>query len=149
MNAFFTSIHVVNCIALIIVVLLQAGKGAGLAGVFGASSAAGAQLFGGKGAGGFLGRLTAILAVVFMFTSIILTLIGGNEGTPRSVVAEQASETPAAPAPMTGTPLPGGSAVPGGAAPSGDAGTATPGAGSAGGATGGGAGGDAATGTDG
>jgi len=138
MKPFLTSIHVLNCIVLIIVVLLQAGKGAGMAGVFGASSATGQQIFGGRGAGGFLGRLTAILAIVFMFTSIVLTLIGGDQTQPRSVVSEQAREMPVGPA-GTGTPgAPGATApgtVPGLTTPAGEAGTdagaATPSAGDA------------------
>src|SRR5262249_24966838 len=96
MVPFLTFIHVLNCYGLLIVVLLQAGRGAGMAGVFGAS-AAGSQIFGGRGAGGFLGRLTAIMAIVFMISSIALTLSRTGSQTPRSVVREAARE--AAPAP--------------------------------------------------
>ena len=112
MTALLTFIHVANCIALMIVVLLQAGRGAGMAGVFGASSA-GQQIFGGRGAGGFLGRLTAILAVVFMFTSIGLTLLGPEKGGTRSVIREAAQEA-SMPAGGTtpGTEIPSGGVVP-------------------------------------
>jgi preprotein translocase subunit SecG len=105
MVAFLTFIHILNCIGLIIVVLLQAGRGAGMAGVFGASSA-GTQIFGGRGAGGFLGRLTAIMAIVFMITSVTLTLARPTASKTRSVVREAAEKAPAPPG--GGTEIPGG-----------------------------------------
>jgi preprotein translocase subunit SecG len=113
MTALLTFIHVANCIALMIVVLLQAGRGAGMAGVFGASSA-GQQIFGGRGASGFLGRLTAILAIVFMFTSIGLTLLGpAKGGGARSVVREAAREASMPTGgPASGTATPSGEVVP-------------------------------------
>src|SRR4029077_8208276 len=63
-------IHVVACIFLIVVVLLQTGKGADMGAVFGGGSQ---TLFGSGGAGNFLTRLTTATAVVFMLTSLILT----------------------------------------------------------------------------
>lgn len=64
-------IHVVVCLFLILVVLLQQGKGGGLAGLAGG----GAQVFGGRGAGNFMTRLTAICAAVFMLTSVSLAYL--------------------------------------------------------------------------
>jgi preprotein translocase subunit SecG len=63
-------IHVVSCFFLIVVVLLQTGKGADMGAVFGGGSQ---TLFGSGGAGNFLTRLTTATAVVFMLTSLILT----------------------------------------------------------------------------
>ena len=68
-----TGIHVLICIGLIIVVLLQTGKGAGMASVFGGGG--GGSLMGGKGFGGILAKATAGLAIAFMVMSITLTLI--------------------------------------------------------------------------
>lgn len=63
-------VHIVTCLLLIGVVLLQQGKGADMGAVFGGSSS---TIFGSSGAGNFLTRLTTGLAVVFMLTSLTLT----------------------------------------------------------------------------
>jgi len=63
-------IHLLACIVLIIIVLLQADKGEGLSGAFG-SSGTGA-VFGKRGASGFFAKATAGAAVVFMLTSFWL-----------------------------------------------------------------------------
>jgi preprotein translocase subunit SecG len=64
-----TILHVLVCIGLILVVLLQTGKGAEVGAVFGGSSS---TIFGSSGAGNFLTRLTTIMAIVFMATSLTL-----------------------------------------------------------------------------
>ncbi len=83
MFAFLTVLHVFICVGLIIVVLLQSGRGAGLASVFGGTGGGGEALFGGRGFGGVLAKATAVLAILFMVTSIALTL------TPRTRQARQ------------------------------------------------------------
>ena len=65
-----TIIHVICCLFLIGVVLLQQGKGADMGAVFGGSSS---TIFGSSGAGNFLTRLTTAAAVIFMLTSLTLT----------------------------------------------------------------------------
>src|SRR5215468_2541145 len=65
-----TILHVFVCIFLILVVLLQAGKGGGMGLAFGSSGAQ--TVFGGSGAGNFLTKLTAGTAVIFMLTSLTL-----------------------------------------------------------------------------
>lgn len=70
MFAILLPIHILVSILLILVVLLQQAKGAGLSPVFGG----GQSVFGARGAAPFLTRLTAILAVLFMVTSIILAI---------------------------------------------------------------------------
>jgi preprotein translocase subunit SecG len=93
-----TLIHVIACITLVLVVLLQAGKGADMGAVFGGASS---TVFGSSGAGSFLTRLTTGAAIVFMLTSLALTY-GSNRSTvntimPESSVAPQAvDEAPAA-----------------------------------------------------
>jgi preprotein translocase subunit SecG len=64
------AIHVLACLFLIVVVLLQTGKGADMGAVFGGGSQ---TLFGSSGAGNFLTRLTTATALAFMVTSLILT----------------------------------------------------------------------------
>ena len=63
-------LHIVVCFALILIVLLKAGKGAEMGAAFGGSSQ---TLFGSAGAMGFLSKLTTVAAVVFMITSLLLT----------------------------------------------------------------------------
>ena len=70
MTTLLTIIHIAACITLILIVLLQAGKGANMGAAFGGSSQ---TVFGSSGAGTFLGKVTAAVAIVFMLTSISLT----------------------------------------------------------------------------
>jgi preprotein translocase subunit SecG len=72
MTVFLTIIHVLVCLFLIAVVLLQSGKGAEIGAAFGGSSQ---TIFGSRGATSFLSKLTTISAVVFMITSLSLAVI--------------------------------------------------------------------------
>jgi preprotein translocase subunit SecG len=65
-----TVLHLVACVFLILVVLLQTGKGAEMGAVFGGGG--GSTLFGASGAGNFLTKLTTGTAVVFFLTSLFL-----------------------------------------------------------------------------
>jgi preprotein translocase subunit SecG len=67
MNAVLTVLHVLVCIFLIAVVLLQRGKGAEMGAVFGGGASS--TVFGSRGAGNFLTLLTKICAMAFMITS--------------------------------------------------------------------------------
>lgn len=78
---FLTTLHVIACIFLVIVVLLQQGKGSDVNAVFGGSSQ---TIFGSSGAGNFLTKLTSVTAIVFMFTSLSLT-IGNTKQNTKSV----------------------------------------------------------------
>jgi preprotein translocase subunit SecG len=68
---FILAVHVIVCIFLVIVVLLQSGKGADVAATFSMSSQ---TAFGPRGAATALSRATSIAVVVFMLTSITLTI---------------------------------------------------------------------------
>src|SRR3954469_12460654 len=70
MVTLITVIHVIACIFLILVVLLQAGKGGGMGVAFGSGTSS--AVFGGRGAGSFLEKITAGTAIVFMLTSMTL-----------------------------------------------------------------------------
>ncbi len=76
MIALVTIIHIIVSIGLILVVLLQTGKGADMGAVFGGSSA---TIFGSSGAGNFLTRLTTGMAIVFMITSLTLGYFSGRK----------------------------------------------------------------------
>ena len=70
MTLFLTVLHVMVCLILIVVVLLQRGKGAEIGAVFGGGASS--TVFGSRGAGNFLSRLTTGAAVTFMVTSLLL-----------------------------------------------------------------------------
>ena len=69
---FIQLIHILVCVGLIVVVLLQADKGEGLAGAFGGGASS--TVFGDRGAGGFMSKLTTAMAVIFMITSLIIAV---------------------------------------------------------------------------
>ncbi len=73
MIAALTVLHVLVCIFLIAVVLLQRGKGAEMGAVFGGGASS--TVFGSRGAGNFLTLLTKICAAVFMLTSLSLSYL--------------------------------------------------------------------------
>ena len=73
MNAMITVLHVVVCIFLVAVVLLQRGKGAEVGAVFGGGASS--TVFGSRGAGNFLTKLTTGSAIVFMLTSLSLSYL--------------------------------------------------------------------------
>jgi preprotein translocase subunit SecG len=73
MTTFLTILHVLVCIFLIAVVLLQRGKGAEIGAVFGGGGSS--TVFGSRGAGSFLSKLTTAAAIVFMITSLSLAYL--------------------------------------------------------------------------
>ena len=85
MSIFLIFIHVVVCIALILIVLLQTGKGADMGAAFGGGSSQ--TLFGSTGASTFLSKATTVAAIVFMLTSLTLAYIAGGKIT-KSVVSD-------------------------------------------------------------
>ncbi len=99
-------VHLLVCIALILIILLQTGKGADIGAVFGGGSSQ--TVFGSSGATTFLSKVTIIAAVLFMCTSIVLTYFSdkGVAVTERSVVTE--STVPGVPgaADSAGTGMP-------------------------------------------
>jgi len=112
MYPFLMVIHLLVCISLVAVVLVQSGKGGGLAG--GAFGGSAQTVFGGRGATDFITRATMVLGVAFFLTSLTLALLSTSTGQSKSIMQEEARKA-AAGAPAT---LPGGTA-PGGTAPAG------------------------------
>src|SRR5216683_1434968 len=97
------TLHVLVCGLLIIVVLLQSGEAADLAGAFGG---AGSQTaFGPRGAATFLSKATTWCAIMFMLTSMALTMHQNSTVAPTgSSVLQQFSKTSKAPAPAVPAP---------------------------------------------
>jgi preprotein translocase subunit SecG len=87
-------LHVIVCLFLVGVVLLQQGKSADLAGAFGGQGSQTA--FGPRGAANLLTKLTAWSAVIFMLTTISLTVMMSRSSGTRSVMSGISS--PATPA---------------------------------------------------
>ncbi len=91
-------IHILACVALILVVLLQAGKGASMGAAFGGASQ---TVFGSAGATTFLAKMTTVVAILFMLTSLGLAYLSSGAG-PSSLMdktAPAAQQQQAAPAP--------------------------------------------------
>jgi preprotein translocase subunit SecG len=101
MYILFLLIHVVVCIFLIIVVLLQSGKAADLAGAFGGMGSQ--TTFGPRGSATLLSRATTISAVLFMITSLSLSILATRNAGLGTTVLEAA---PAGSAPVKGAPAP-------------------------------------------
>ncbi len=106
-------VHVVVCLFLIIVVLLQSGKAADLAGAFGGMGSQTA--FGPRGSATLLSKATTISAVLFMVTSLTLSILATrNAGLGTTVLESSPAKSAPAPAPSKqATPVPqGGTTVP-------------------------------------
>ncbi|MFM7840968.1 MAG: preprotein translocase subunit SecG [Nitrospira sp.] len=104
-------IHVLVCFLMIASILLQSGKGAEIGAAFGGSSQ---TVFGSRGPGTFLSKVTIAAAIIFMVTSISLAILS-KERTFSSTVIDLNKPAPAAPAhqdgathdvPATGTATP-------------------------------------------
>ncbi|HXF80883.1 MAG TPA: preprotein translocase subunit SecG [Usitatibacter sp.] len=103
-------LHILAAIGIVVLVLLQHGKGADMGAAFGSGSAG--SLFGSAGAANFLSRTTAILAAVFFLTSLGLTYFSSPSKS--SGVVQQleipavpqgtSAQKPAAPAPSAPAP---------------------------------------------
>ena len=116
MYILLTIIHVLVCLFLIIVVLLQSGKAADLAGAFGGMGSQTA--FGPRGSATLLSKATTISAIAFMCTSLALSIVAMRNAGGSTTILEQ--KTPAkqsvpganppaqGPGPMTATPSVGG-----------------------------------------
>ena len=96
-------IHFFSAAGIIALVLLQRGKGAEAGAGFGAGASG--TVFGARGAGTALSRATAILAGIFMMTSLSLTYVGSRTAAaPTSVLDRLSQPTPSQPVPASPAP---------------------------------------------
>ena len=102
MLVFFTAIHVLLCVFMIFVILLQPGKDAGMGAALGGGAATSA--FGGRGAVTFLSKLTAVCAGLFFLTSLGLSFVGVRSSVTSSLLTKPAPVTAPAPAPGATAP---------------------------------------------
>jgi preprotein translocase subunit SecG len=98
MLGFVTVLHVILCVLMIFVILLQPGKDAGMGAALGGGAATSA--FGGRGAVTFLTKLTAICAALFFLTSLSLSFVGLRTSV---VTGAPAEAPPSVPAPAAAT----------------------------------------------
>ena len=103
------TLHVIVCIVLVVLVLLQSGK-EGMGVIFGGGSS---SLFGSSGAGGILSRLTAFVAVLFVCTSLGYNVLTSSRVTSESTILNMEiadpldpSQAPQAPAPAAAPAAP-------------------------------------------
>lgn len=99
MTIFLIILHIIVCIALIAIVLLQSGKGAEMGASFGASGSQ--SVFGAGGGTTFLSKLTTGAAIIFMLTSLTLAYLSGQSGS-SSIMPKGATQ----PAPQQKAPAP-------------------------------------------
>jgi preprotein translocase subunit SecG len=110
MNIILLSIHILVCLALIGIVLIQGGKGAQAGASFGGGGSN--TVFGATGGATFWSKMTTGVAVIFMLTSLALAIFWGQLGS-SSIMPDQVAPT-SAPASMPTQSIPP-------AAPAGDA----------------------------
>jgi preprotein translocase subunit SecG len=101
-----TIVHVIVCLFLIVVVLLQSGKAGDISAAFGGQGSQAA--FGPRGAATALSKATTISAVLFMLTSVTLSINAIKQGGPKSVLqgvkSAPVKTQPATPAPTPASP---------------------------------------------
>ena len=102
-SAILVTLHILVCFVLVIVIMLQSGSAADLAGAFGG---AGSQTaFGPRGAATFLSRATTWCAIVFMMTSLALSVKRDlSAGVSTGSILEQTQQSAPAPAKPSQTP---------------------------------------------
>ena len=104
LHTILISVDFFTMISLIALVLLQRGKGAEAGAGFGAGASG--TVFGARGAGTALSRATAILAAIFMITSLALTYVGAHTVAPPTSVLDRMSQQPAQSNPAPTIPAP-------------------------------------------
>lgn len=105
MQTLILTLHIIVCVLLVILVLLQSGK-EGMGVIFGGGNT---SVFGSGGAGGILAKLTTLMAVIFMITSLSYTYVTSSRPSSESTILNVKIEEPASPAsaaPVTPAPKP-------------------------------------------
>lgn len=103
MYTVLTILHVLVAFVMIGVIMLQSGKGAEIGAAFGGSSQ---TVFGSRGAGTLLSKVTAVAATVFFVTSMTLAILSKQRTYSSTIGLDKPSGAPAATAPPPGVPTP-------------------------------------------
>lgn len=91
MQSLLLTLHIVVCVLLVILILLQSGK-EGMGVIFGGGNS---TLFGSTGAGGILVKLTTLMALIFVVTSLSYTYVTSSHTEKESVILDVQIENPA------------------------------------------------------
>jgi len=91
------TLHIIVCVLLVILVLLQAGK-EGMGVIFGGGNS---SVFGSGGAGGILAKLTALMALIFVITSLSYTYVSSSRPSTESIILKTTIEESSEPAPSS------------------------------------------------
>jgi preprotein translocase subunit SecG len=89
MTSVLLVIHVLTAVSIIVLVLMQQGRGADMGAAFGGGSQ---TLFGARGSANFLSRITGLLAAVFFVTSLTLAYLYSQSSQPQSVTDQIAGQ---------------------------------------------------------
>ncbi|MCU0926276.1 MAG: preprotein translocase subunit SecG [Hydrogenophaga sp.] len=106
----FQAVQILTAIAMIVLILMQHGKGADAGAAFGGGGGGSASLFGASGSANFLSRTTAVLAAVFLASTLGLAYFGNlrtttpGSGSVLETVPTPAQQIPGSAAPATVTP---------------------------------------------
>ena len=116
MYGFLLVLHLLICLSLVGVVLIQSGKGGGLAG--GAFGGSAQTVFGGRGATDFFTKATMVLGAAFFVSSLVLALMtSGNPAARPSLLQTEAKRTTTSAPAQPGQAQPGGAQIPAAGAP--------------------------------
>lgn len=89
-------LHLLISLGLVLIVLLQSGKGADIGAAFGGGSSQ--TVFGGRGAATFLSKMTSAFAILFMLSSLSLAILSSQTGS-SSVIQDRPTQSQSTPAP--------------------------------------------------
>lgn len=109
MQTLILTLHIIVCVLLVILILLQSGK-EGMGVIFGGGNS---SVFGSSGAGGILAKLTTLLAIIFVVTSLSYTYVTSSRPSTESTILDVKIEettapganTPAVPSDAAGQPV--------------------------------------------
>ena len=93
MQDLILTLHIIVCVLLVILILLQSGK-EGMGVIFGGGNS---SVFGSTGAGGILAKLTTLMAIIFVITSLSYTYVTSERPTSESAIINVQIEEPAQP----------------------------------------------------
>ena len=93
MEKLVLTLHIIVCVILVLIVLLQSGR-EGMGVIFGGGSS---SMFGSAGAGGILVKLTTFVAVIFLATSLSYNMLTGVKPTRQDLIREISIDDPSAP----------------------------------------------------
>ena len=104
LNTLLLVLQILSAIAMIGLILVQHGKGADAGAAFGSGGSGSASLFGASGSANFLSRTTAVLATVFLVSTLLMAATGGNRKVSSGSVLEGVAPTQVQDAPVVPSP---------------------------------------------